>query len=126
MKRWPLLVLLLLAAPVTSQVGCGGDGCLRNSDCSADMMCSDGECVPRELPMASGGESGDEPMTVAGTASGETTAGGSGNSGSSSGGSLNQGGSSEDAPSGEAGAPGGAGGAAGAAGAAGNSSGGAR
>jgi hypothetical protein len=116
MKRWPLVVFLLLATPVSSQVGCGGDGCLRNSDCSSDMMCSDGECVSRELPAASGGDGGDGLASGAGTASGGTSAGTGGNSGTASGGSLNHGGSAPDAQGGEAGGPGGAGGAAGAAG----------
>ena len=38
MKRWAL-VLVLFATPLSSPMACGGDGCLRNSDCHADQMC---------------------------------------------------------------------------------------
>jgi hypothetical protein len=89
MKRWTLL-LLFFATPLSSPLGCGGDGCLRNSDCASNRTCSAGECVLKDPPAANGGEGGEDstPSSSAGT----TTAGSGGRSGS--GGSATAGSSS--------------------------------
>jgi hypothetical protein len=73
MKPWALL-LVLLATPLSSPLGCGGDGCLRNSDCAADESCSAGSCVAETpAPAAIGGETneaGEAATPNAGTSSG--------------------------------------------------------
>ena len=43
MKRWFWLALAL-AMPFSTQISCGGDGCIRNSDCSSDKTCNAGRC----------------------------------------------------------------------------------
>jgi hypothetical protein len=73
MTRWALL-LVVFATPLSSPLGCGGDGCLRNSDCSADEVCSVGSCVAETpVSVAVGGETneaGEASMPGAGTSSG--------------------------------------------------------
>ena len=77
MKRWSIL-LLAVAMPLSSPLACGGDGCLRNSDCAADKTCSSGECVLKSPPAPNGGEGGEDSTPVA-------TSGSGGNSGSGGG-----------------------------------------
>jgi hypothetical protein len=76
MKRWVLL-LVLFALPVSSPMACGGDGCLRNSDCGAGELCSAGSCAPEtpEAVAAAGGEhnaGGEGTLPTAGTSTAAT------------------------------------------------------
>jgi len=80
MKRWAPLILTL-AMPLSSPLACGGDACVRNSDCSADKMCSSaGQCVLRDPPPAEVAGAGGEDATPT---SGGTTSGSGGHAGSS-------------------------------------------
>jgi hypothetical protein len=89
MTRWALL-LLAFATPWSSPMGCGGDGCLRNSDCAADEVCSTGSCIP-ETPaaVAVGGEANEAGETS--TPSAGTTSGGGGTAQAGSAGSATAG-----------------------------------
>ena len=94
MKRWALL-LFAFATPWSSPLGCGGDGCLRNSDCATDEVCSAGSCTPEiPAPVAAGGEAneaGETSLPSAGTASsgsgGTAQAGSAGSNGAGTAGS---------------------------------------
>lgn len=67
MKRFAWL-LLALGIPLSSPAACGGDNCLRNSDCRSDHACRAGKCELKEPPLeASGGAETDEPPPTAGT-----------------------------------------------------------
>jgi len=118
MKRWAILILTF-AMPLSSPMACGGDGCLRSSDCTADKQCSSaGQCVLREAPAVEIGGAGGEDSTP--TTGGSVTSGSGGSAGvSGKGGSAgaSQAGTSSDdhggaGAGGEGGAIGGEGGAA--------------
>jgi len=85
MKRWAYL-LLAFAAPLSSPLACGGDGCLRNSDCATDKTCRAGKCELKDAPVGNeyGGESaaGGEATTPS---TGGATAGSAGSSAGSGG-----------------------------------------
>jgi len=71
MKRWLWLSVTLLM-PFSTPVSCGGDGCLRNSDCSTDKTCRAGHCelINPPAPLGNGGEGGEDSTPTAGTRSG--------------------------------------------------------
>jgi hypothetical protein len=82
MKRWAWL-LLALAAPLHWPLACGGDGCLRNTDCAADYVCRVGRCELEALPAESGGENSDA-ASSGGSSGGSNPSGGhAGNGGRS-------------------------------------------
>ena len=88
MKRW-LWLGLLLAAPLSSPLACGGDGCLRNSDCASDYVCRAGRCELETPPDSeSGGEGSDDTTQTpnGGASGGSETSGGSGTSAGRAGG----------------------------------------
>lgn len=103
MKRW-IWLLFALGMPLSSPLACGGDGCLRNSDCPSDQTCRVGRCELKELPGGEGG-AGEEPSAGRG---GVTSGGATNRAGTPGSGGVVSGGSS-----GSAGteSPGGAGGA---------------
>jgi hypothetical protein len=81
MKRWALL-LFTFAVPLSSPLACGGDGCLRNTDCSSDHVCRAGKCALADPPpVAAGGEGGEESNPNAGTAGTAGIAGAAGSGG---------------------------------------------
>lgn len=84
MKRY-LWLLFALGMPLSSPLACGGDGCLRHSDCASGLVCRQGECQPEYDPAGEGGAS-DEPSATSGSVSGGTS-GKAGTSGSGGGGS---------------------------------------
>lgn len=84
MKRFVWLALGL-AAPLSSPLGCGGDGCLRNSDCSSDYVCRAGLCELENPPGENGGESGDDTTPTAGSSAGTQASGGRPGAGGSAG-----------------------------------------
>jgi|EndMetStandDraft_4_1072995.scaffolds.fasta_scaffold498358_2 hypothetical protein len=98
MKRY-LWLLFALGMPLSSPLACGGDGCLRNSDCPSAQACRAGQCQLKELPDdAQGGAGSEDPGT-----GGAATAGSANNAGS-----AGKGGAAGNA--GNAGSPGNAGG----------------
>jgi hypothetical protein len=80
MKRW-LWLSLVLAAPLSSPLGCGGDGCLRNSDCASDYVCRAGRCELETPPASEDGGEGATELTPSGGSSAGNEANG-GNAGS--------------------------------------------
>lgn len=118
MKRWVWL-LCALGMPLSSPMGCGGDGCLRNSDCPSDQTCRAGQCQLKELPEeAQGGAGSDEPMTSAGSSmvagnAGSDANGGKGGAAGSAGSAGTAASAGSDADGGEGAGEGGMSGAAG-------------
>lgn len=106
MKRY-LWLLFALGMPLSSPLACGGDGCLRHSDCASGLVCREAQCQPEYAPAGEGGAS-DEPSATSGAVSGGAsgTAGTSGSGGASSGGAGSGGGgasASGGAPTGDGG-----------------------
>jgi hypothetical protein len=83
MKRWAILIVTC-AMPLSSPMACGGDGCLRHTDCNSGQVCRAGKCMlENPPPIAAGGEGGDESNPSAGTAGSAAAAGTAGSGGTS-------------------------------------------
>ena len=101
MKRWVWL-LITFAMPFSSPMACGGDGCLRNSDCPSDETCRAGQCELKEPPVAnSGGEGGEDSTPI--TAGTTGTGGNAGTGGTADSGGTSNAGSAGSATAGSAG-----------------------
>jgi hypothetical protein len=101
MKRWALL-LVVFATPWSSPLGCGGDGCLRNSDCAADEVCSAGSCAPETPAPAAGGGEANEAGETSVPGAGTTTSGSGGTAQAGSAGSSNAGTAGSESSAGQA------------------------
>jgi hypothetical protein len=67
-------LLFALAMPLSSPLACGGDACLRESDCPSHQSCQNGLCASDDPPLTAGGDAGEATVTTS-TAGSATTGG---------------------------------------------------